>query len=72
MSSHEFRDDDDSYSKWRDENTDDGYVINISPEHRASDARLHRAPCRTLSNTTGEYVKVRGWRAPPDNGGAYM
>ena len=57
MSSHEFRDDDDSYSKWRDENTD-GYVINISRSHRASDARLHRAPCRTLSNTTGEYVKV--------------
>ena len=60
----EFRDDDAGYAAWLDANPD-SYVLNISRNYYTSDARLHRADCRTLTaqvsrgvGLTGPYVKI--------------
>ena len=64
MSTREFRDDDAGYLAWLSAHPD-GYVINIARSHRAADARVHHADCRTISGQiplgktwTGPYVKV--------------
>jgi hypothetical protein len=60
----EFRNGDDEYQDWLDKNPD-GYVINIQRNHNPSDARVHRARCRTINSQNakgrrlvGTYVKV--------------
>jgi hypothetical protein len=64
MCAREFRDDDAGYLAWLDTNPD-GYVINIARSHNATEARVHRAGCLTISGQnlrggawTGPYVKV--------------
>jgi hypothetical protein len=63
-SAREFRDDDTGYRAWLASHPD-GYVLNIARSYNASDARLHRADCGTISGSnshqvmlTGPYVKV--------------
>jgi hypothetical protein len=60
----EFRDDDAGYVAWLGAHPD-GYVINIARSYSATQARVHRAGCRTISGEnphggawTGPYVKV--------------
>lgn len=60
----EFRDDDSGYLGWLAANPN-GYVINIARSHSATQARLHKAVCRTISVEnphggawTGAFVKV--------------
>lgn len=60
----EFRDDDAGYLAWLGTHLD-GYVINIARSFSATQARVHRAGCRTISGEnphggpwTGPYVKV--------------
>ena len=60
----EFRDDDAAYVNWRTEH-EGGYVINIQRTLHPSDARLHRADCRSIAGTnarpgpwTSAYIKV--------------
>src|SRR6185437_14509226 len=64
MSALEFRDNDDGYRAWLTSHPD-GYVINIPRGHSATQARMHRAGCRTIRGQnprggvwTGPYVKV--------------
>jgi hypothetical protein len=59
-----FEDDETGYRSWTDSHPD-GFVLNIRREFYASDARAHRANCRTISGEpphgdawTGPYVKV--------------
>jgi Protein of unknown function (DUF541) len=60
----EFRDDDPGYVAWIGAHPG-GYVINIARSYSATQARVHRANCRTISGEnphggpwTGPYVKV--------------
>jgi|GEM_PF-833573 hypothetical protein len=60
----EYRDDDAGYLAWLAAHPD-GYVINIARSYSATQARVHRAGCRTISGEnphggpwTGPYVKV--------------
>jgi hypothetical protein len=60
----EYRDDDAGYLAWLAAHPD-GYVINIARRYSATDARVHRADCWTISGEnprggpwTGPYVKV--------------
>jgi hypothetical protein len=60
----EFRNDDRGYLNWVARNPR-GYVINIQRSLNSSDARLHRADCRTVTGTpprgrawTGLYIKI--------------
>jgi hypothetical protein len=48
MSAREFRDDDTGYLAWLSTHPD-GYVINIARSHSVTEARVHRAGCRTIS-----------------------
>ena len=64
MSACEFRDDDAGYLAWIAVHPD-GYVINIARSHSVTEARVHRADCRTISGPrarggvwTALYVKV--------------
>lgn len=64
MSVEFFRDDDRGYADWLTAN-DDGYVLNIQRSMNPSDARIHKADCRTITGTpprgrtwTGPYVKA--------------
>ena len=66
MSAHEYRDDDEGYRDWIQRNPG-GYVINIQRSHKPTDAHLHDADCRTLTDQldrdvslTGPYVKICG------------
>jgi hypothetical protein len=59
-----FQQDDPGYAAWLAAN-DLGYVLNIQRSLNASDARIHRAACRTITGTpprgrtwTGPYVKA--------------
>jgi len=59
-----FRDDDQGYATWLAANAQ-GYVLNIQRTLTASDARVHRADCRTITGTpprgrawTEAYIKV--------------
>jgi hypothetical protein len=59
-----FRDDDQGYAAWLAANAQ-GYVLNIQRTLTASDARVHRADCRTITGTpprgrawTEAYIKV--------------
>jgi hypothetical protein len=69
-SAHEFRDDDAGYRAWL-AGHPDGFVINITRSHNASEACLHHAHCRTINGPiprgltwTGPYVKVCAQRLP--------
>ncbi|MGB3285725.1 hypothetical protein [Mycolicibacter algericus] len=60
----QFRDDEPGYRAWLKDHPN-GYVINILRNHNPTDARLHRADCRTLTDQlsrgvalVGPYVKV--------------
>lgn len=55
----EFRDDDAGYVAWLDANPD-CYVLNIRRNYNASDARLHRADCRTLTAQISRGVVLAG------------
>ena len=64
MSVHEFRDEDAAYLKWTSQHRG-GYTINIQRTLNPSNARLHRADCRTVSGSnprngpwTSHYIKV--------------
>jgi len=64
MRVREFRNDDAGCLAWL-ETHPDGYVINIAGSHKAAEARLHHAGCRTICGQnprggpwTGPYVKV--------------
>jgi hypothetical protein len=64
MSAREFRDDDDGFRAWLAAHPD-GYLINIARSLNATEARVHRAGCWTISGQnargggwTGLYVKV--------------
>jgi len=65
MSIEAFQNNDVGYLTWLAENQD-GYVINIQHNLNPSNARLHRAGCRTISGvpargkiwTGGPYIKV--------------
>ena len=66
MSAHEYRDDDEGYRAWMQRHPG-GYVINIQRSHNPTDAHLHNADCRTLTDQldrdvslTGPYVKICG------------
>jgi hypothetical protein len=61
---HKFRDDEAGYLAWLAAHPD-GYVINIARNYNATEARVHRAGCWTISRQnpgggrwTGPYVKV--------------
>jgi len=45
-----FRDDDEGYAAWLAAHAQ-GYVLNIQRTLTASDARVHRADCRTITGT---------------------
>jgi hypothetical protein len=64
MSAYEFRDDDRGYAAWLLEHAQ-GFVLNIRRSYKPSDARVHRAGCRTIRRAnprggpwTETYVKV--------------
>jgi hypothetical protein len=64
VNAQEFRDDDTAYVNWCTKH-EGGYVINIQRTLHPSDARLHRADCRSISGTnarrgpwTSAYIKV--------------
>ncbi|OBJ10904.1 hypothetical protein A5625_10585 [Mycobacterium sp. 1465703.0] len=56
----EFRDDDAGYLAWLAAHRD-GYVINIARNHNATQARVHRASCRTIR---GQNPHGRPWTGP--------
>lgn len=55
-----FIDDDDGYQAWLAEQPG-GFVINIQRSLNTSDARLHRATCRTI---TGQPARGKAWTGP--------
>lgn len=64
MTVREFRDNDAGYLTWLAAHPD-GHVINIARSHKATEARVHRAACRTIRGEnprggtwTAQYVKV--------------
>lgn len=66
MRAYEYRDDDNGYLNWRDENPH-GYVLNIQRSHNPVDAHLHDVSCSSLLapigaglKLTDQYVKVCG------------
>ena len=60
MSVHQFRDDDAGYLQWLRDHPD-GFVLNIQHSHHASDAKVHRADCHTIS---GENPAGGAWTGP--------
>ena len=60
MTVREFRDNDAGYLTWLAAHPD-GHVINIARSHKTTEARIHRAVCRTIR---GEKPRGGTWIAP--------